>query len=38
MMMKMMIMITPKVKIGPSESAVTGGRTCHHYKNKLPEL
>jgi len=33
-----MIMMTPKVKVGPSEPAVTRGGTCHHYKNKLPEL
>jgi len=32
------MMITPKVKVGLPESAVTRGRTWHHYKNKLPEL
>lgn len=38
MMMIMMKMMTPKFKVGPSESAVTRGGACHHYKNKLPEL
>ena len=33
-----MKMLTPKVKVGSSESAVTRGGACHHYKNKLPEL
>jgi hypothetical protein len=38
LMIMMMTMMTPKVKVSPSELAVTRGESFHHYKNKLPEL
>lgn len=38
LMKVMMTIMTPKVKVCPSEPAVTRGGAYHHYKNKLPEL